>query len=139
MIEEGHIVGNHTVNHKCMPNLSDEEIKNEIMNLHNAVFEKFGYEMKYFRPPKGEFSQRVVKLAKDLGYTTVMWSSAYDDWDKEKQNREEYGKKKIIENIHNGCVLLLHSTSKDNSNILSDVITEINRMGYEFKSIDEFK
>ena len=111
MIEEGHIVGNHTVNHKCMPNLSDEEIKNEIMNLHNAVFEKFGYEMKYFRPPKGEFSQRVVKLAKDLGYTTVMWSSAYDDWDKEKQNREEYGKKKIIENIHNGCVLLLHSTS----------------------------
>ena len=90
MIEEGHIVGNHTVNHKCMPNLSDEEIKNEIMNLHNAVFEKFGYEMKYFRPPKGEFSQRVVKLAKDLGYTTVMWSSAYDDWDKEKQNNRKY-------------------------------------------------
>lgn len=138
MIEEGHIVGNHTVNHKCMPNLSDEEIKNEIMNLHNAVFEKFGYEMKYFRPPKGEFSQRVVKLARDLGYTTVMWSSAYDDWDKEKQNREEYGKKKIIENIHNGCVLLLHSTSKDNANILDNVLTKIKEEGYIIKNIDEF-
>lgn len=139
MIEEGHTVGNHTVNHKCMPNLNDEDVKKEIMNLHDAVFEKFGYEMKYFRPPKGEFSQRVIKIAKDLGYTTVMWSSAYDDWDKEKQNREEYGKKKILDNIHNGCVLLLHSTSKDNSNILSDVINNIRKMGYDFKSIEEFK
>lgn len=139
MIEDGHIVGNHTVNHKCLPNISDEEIKKEIMNLHNAVFEKFGYEMTYFRPPKGEFSQRVIKLVKDLGYTTVMWSSAYDDWDKNKQGREEYGKKKVLDNLHNGCVLLLHSTAKDNMNILSDIIKETRNMGYEFKSLDEFE
>ena len=139
MIEEGHIVGNHTVNHKCLPNISDEEIKKEIMELHNAVYEKFGYEMSYFRPPKGEFSERVVKLVKDLGYTTVMWSSAYDDWDKEKQGRLEYGKKKILDNVHNGCVLLLHSTSEDNCKILPDVINEVKNMGYEFKSIDEFE
>lgn len=139
MIEEGHIVGNHTVNHKCLPNLSDEEIKKEIMDLHNAVFEKFGYEMKYFRPPKGEFSQRVIDIVTKLNYTTVMWSSAYDDWDNEKQNREEYGKNKILDNIHNGCVLLLHATSKDNSVILDDVIKKTREMGYEFKNINEFE
>lgn len=138
MIEEGHVVGNHTVNHKCLPSLTDDEVKTEIMNLHNGVYERFGYEMKYFRPPKGEFSSRIIKLAKDLGYKTVMWSSAYDDWDREKQGRQEYGKKKIIDNIHNGCVLLLHATSSDNSEILSDIIEEIRNMGYEFCSIDEF-
>ena len=139
MIEEGHIVGNHTVNHKCLPNLTDDEVRNEIMNLHKGVYEKFGYEMKYFRPPKGEFSSRVISIAKDLGYTTVMWSSAYDDWDREKQGREEYGKKKIIDNIHNGCVLLLHATSKDNSEILGDVIDAIKNMEYEFESINNFE
>ena len=139
MIEEGHIVGNHTVNHKCMPELSDEDVKKEIMNLHNGVFEKFGYEMKYFRPPKGEFSERVISIANNLGYKAVMWSSAYDDWDKEKQNREEYGKKKILDNSHNGMVLLLHATSKDNSNILGDVIDEIRNMGYEFETLNNFE
>ena len=139
MIEEGHIVGNHTVNHKCLPNISDDEIRKEVMDLHNAVYEKFGYEMTYFRPPKGEFSERVIDVVTKLGYKTVMWSSAYDDWDVEKQNREEYGKTKIIDNMHNGCVLLLHATSKDNSVILGDVIKEIKNMGYEFKNINEFE
>lgn len=139
MIEEGHIVGNHTVNHKTMPELSNEDVQKEIMTLHGAVFEKFNYEMKYFRPPKGEFSERVIDIASNLGYKTVMWSSAYDDWDKAKQGREQYGKKKIIDNVHNGCVLLLHATSEDNSKILGDVIREIKSMGYEFSSLDNFE
>lgn len=139
MIEEGHIVGNHTVNHKTMPELSDEDVQKEIMTLHGAVYEKFDYEMKYFRPPKGEFSERVIDIASNLGYRTVMWSSAYDDWDKSKQGREEYGKKKIIDNVHNGCVLLLHATSEDNSKILGDVIREIKSMGYEFSSLESFE
>lgn len=138
MIEEGHIVGNHTVNHKCLPELSNEEIQKEIMALHGAVYEKFDYEMKYFRPPKGEFSERVIDIVSNLGYKTVMWSSAYDDWNRDRQGREEYGKKKILENIHNGCVLLLHATSEDNSKILGDVIRETRSMGYEFSSIDDF-
>lgn len=139
MIEEGHIVGNHTVNHKSLPDLTDDEIKNEIMNLHNALYEKFGYEMTYFRPPKGEFSSRVLSIAKELGYTAVLWSSAYDDWDESKQGREDYGKSKILGNLHNGCVLLLHGTSKDNSNILDYVIKEAINKGYTFKSLDEFE
>lgn len=139
MIEDGHIVGNHTVNHKNLVELSNEEIKKEVMDLHNAVFEKFGYEMKYFRPPKGEFSERVISIIKELGYESVMWSSAYDDWDKDKQNRCEYGKKKILDNAHNGSIILLHATSKDNSVILNDVIIELKNRGFEFKNIDNFK
>ena len=139
MIEEGHIVGNHTVNHKSLSSLTDDEIKNEIMVLHNALFEKFNYEMQYFRPPKGEFSQRVLNIVSGLNYKTVLWSFAYDDWDEAKQNREEYGKNKILDNLHNGSIILLHATSKDNSNILDDVIKEAKKMGYEFKSIKDFE
>lgn len=122
-----------------MPDLSDEEIKKEMQLLHTSMYEKFGYEMKYTRPPKGEFSQRTLSVTKSLGYTTVMWSFAYDDWDENKQGREEYAKEKILSNMHNGCVILLHATSKDNSNILDYVINEIKNMGYEFKTLDEFK
>lgn len=139
MIKENHIVGNHTVNHFSLPDLSDEELKNEIQTLHTAVYDKFGYEMKYLRPPKGEFSQRTLGITKSLGYTTVMWSFAYDDWNENKQGREQYATEKIISNIHNGCVILLHANSKDNCNILNDVINQIKNMGYEFKTLDEFK
>ena len=95
MIDEGHIIGNHTVNHKSMPSCNLETIKKEVMDLHTAVNEKFGYEMKFMRPPKGEYSERTVAYTNTLGYTTVMWSFAYDDWDEAKQGREEYGKKRF--------------------------------------------
>ena len=139
MISEGHIVGNHTVNHKSMPDIDDQEIKDEIMNLHEIMYEKFDYEMKYIRPPMGEFSQRTLSIMKNLGYTTVMWSLAYDDWDESKQGREEYGRNKVLSNIHNGAIILLHGTSKDNCNILDSLIKEIKDKGYEFKLLDEFK
>lgn len=138
MVEQGHIVGNHTVNHKSMPTLSDEQIKEEITKLHTAVFEKVGYEMKYLRPPMGEYSQRTLSIIQSLGYTTTMWSLAYDDWEEAKQGREEYAKEKILNNIHNGAVILLHGNSKDNANVLDTCIKEIKKMGYEFKTLDEF-
>lgn len=138
MVEDGHQIGNHTSRHKEMPNLTDEQMKEEITTLHTAVFEKTGYEMKYLRPPKGEYSQRCLSVIQSLGYTTTMWSLAYDDWDEQKQDRTDYGKQKIIDNIHNGAVILLHGTSKDNANILDYCIKEIRKMGYEFKSLDEF-
>lgn len=138
MISEGHIVGNHTVNHYSMPEISDDKIKTELLDLHAAVFEKTGYEMKYMRPPKGEFSERTLQLTSNLGYTTVMWSLAYDDFDENNQKGEEYAKKKILDNIHQGAVILLHATSKDNANVLDYCIKEIKNMGYEIKNIDEF-
>ncbi len=139
MIDEGHIIGNHTADHICMPESTEGQIKEDVMELHTALYDKFGYEMKYLRPPKGEYSEKSIAYTNTLGYTTVMWSFAYDDWDENKQGREEYGKQKILDNVHNGEVMLLHSTSKDNSNILDYCIKEIKNMGYQFKTLDEFE
>ena len=139
MIKEGHIVGNHTVNHKSMPEITDEEIKEEVMKLHQAVYEKFGYEMKYIRPPRGEFSERSIITTNNLGYRHVMWSFAYVDWDEKNQPNEEKAKKTVIDNLHNGEIILLHANSKTNANILDSVIKEIKAQGYEIKSLDEFK
>lgn len=138
MIDEGHIVGNHTVNHKSMPDLTDEKINSEIMDLHKAIYEKFGYEMKYIRPPMGEFSERTLSITNSLGYKTVMWSFAYEDWNEDKQPEEETAKQKILNNLHNGAIILLHGNSKTNTNILGDIIKEAKNMGYEFKSLDDF-
>lgn len=138
MIAEGHIVGNHTVNHKSMPSLNEEQIKDELLNLHSVVYEKYGYEMRYMRPPKGEYSEYSLDLTTKLGYIPVMWSFAYADWDEKKQPSYEDGINKIIENTHNGEIMLLHATSKTNMEILDTVIKKIKEIGYEFKSLDEF-
>lgn len=138
MINDGHIIGNHTVNHKSMPSLSEKNLTDEMMNLHTAIYEKYGYEMRYMRPPKGEYSERDLSICKNLGYTTVMWSFAYADWDEAKQPSQSEAIKKIIDNTHNGEIMLLHATSKTNMEVLDNVIKQIKNMGYEFKSLDEF-
>lgn len=139
MIKDGHAVGNHTVNHKDITAISEEELKKEVMDLHIAVQEKTGYEMKYFRPPKGEFNDSSIAFLKNLGYTSVLWSNAYDDWNTANQGRSDYGKKKLLDNLHNGCVLLIHSTSEDNMVLLDDFIKEARAMGYTFASLDNFE
>lgn len=140
MIDEGHIVGNHTVNHPSMPEVTnDEKLKSEIIGLHDYVKDLFDYEMEYLRPPKGEYSERTVAISKNLGYKTVLWSSAYDDWDVNKQDRLEYAKGMIVNYVHNGCVMLLHAVSKDNTALLGEIIDELRNKGYEFKSLDEFE
>ena len=121
-----------------MPDLTDEKINSEIMDLHKAIYEKFGYEMKYIRPPMGEFSERTLSITNSLGYKTVMWSFAYEDWNEDKQPEEETAKQKILNNLHNGAIILLHGNSKTNTNILGDIIKEAKNMGYEFKSLDDF-
>ena len=121
-----------------MPSLTEEEIRKEVLDLHQVMNEKFGYEMKYIRPPKGEFSERTLKITNSLGYKTVMWSFAYEDWNEDKQPDEEKSKQKILDNLHNGEIMLLHGNSKTNTNILDSVIKETKNMGYTFKSLDEF-
>ena len=138
MIDEGHIVGNHTVNHKSMPEISDEEIKTELMTLNQTLYEKFGYEMKYMRPPKGEFSERTLSITDSLGFKTVMWSFAYVDWNEDSQPSKEEAMNKVVSNFHNGEIMLLHATSKTNSEIMGDIIDEARNNGYEFKSLEEF-
>ena len=139
MVNEGHIVGNHTVNHKTLPEISDKEIDEEVMGLHQAIYEKTGYEMKYIRPPKGEYSERSLDATNKLGYTTVMWTFGYMDYDENKQKGTEYAKKIILDNLHNGEIMLLHGNSKDNANVLDEIIKSAKAEGYEFKSLDEFE
>lgn len=134
MIDEGHTVGNHSVSHPSLPKISIEEAKQEIMGLHNYVKEKFGYEMTEFRPPRGEFSERILQLANECGYKTVMWSFAYQDWDVDKQPNEAEALKKVTDAKHDGAIYLLHSVSKTNTNILGDVIDNLKKDGYSFKS-----
>ena len=121
-----------------MPDLSDEELKKEVMTLHQTIYEKYGYEMKYLRPPKGEYSERTLQLTDSLGYKSVMWSFAYVDWDEKKQPSREDAMKKIMDNLHNGEIMLLHATSRTNSEIMNDMIKKVKDEGYEFRSIDDF-
>ena len=139
MINEGHIIGNHTCSHPSLPSKTNEEIENELMKLHRAIFEKFNYDMKYMRPPKGEFNERTLKKTQELGYKTVMWSFAYFDWDEKKQPSIEESKKIIINNFHCGEIMLLHPNSKTNSEVLDSIIKEAQKEGYEFKTLEEFK
>ena len=139
MINEGHIVGNHTVNHKSMPELSDDEINSELMKLNQSLYEKFGYEMRYMRPPKGEFSERTLSITESLGFKTVMWSFAYVDWNEDNQPSQDEALNKILSNLHNGEVMLLHATSKTNSEIMGQIIEGAQNQGFEFKSLEEFK
>lgn len=122
-----------------MPSLSEEEIKKEVMDLHTSIYQKYGYDMKYIRPPKGEFSEKSIATTNSLGYKTIMWSFAYEDWNENKQPNESTAKEKILKNLHNGEIMLLHGNSKTNTNILDSVIKETKEMGYEFKSLEEFE
>ena len=139
MIQEGHTVANHTANHKDMTKFSNiEDFKEEIESLEKIYYEATGCNMpKYFRYPEGKFSQRSMQYLNDLGYKTIFWSFAYADWDNNNQMSPEEAKSKILSNIHNGAVLLLHPTSKTNADILKDVIVELKELGYKFGTLDE--
>ncbi|NSW89513.1 MAG: delta-lactam-biosynthetic de-N-acetylase [Firmicutes bacterium] len=136
MLDEGHQVGSHTVNHPSLPDLSYEELENELLGLENKFYEKFGVGFKYMRPPSGEYSERVLAAAQQLGYKTVFWSFAYDDWYTDKIRGADYAYNKVMENLHNGAVLLLHAVSKDNADALDRIIKDIKAQGYEIKPFD---
>lgn len=133
MVAEGHVIGNHSVNHKSMPTLSVEEQKNEYMQLHNYVKENFNYDMYLFRPPMGHFSEQSLAIAADLGYTTVLWSFAHVDWKVDAQPSHEEALNTTVERLHNGAIYLLHAVSESNTAILGDFIDKARELGYEFK------
>ena len=140
MIAEGHTVGNHTWSHPSLPDCFidpilrflkvPDELYSELSLLHDYVKKEFGYEMYVMRPPMGEFSERVLACAKDLGYTTVLWSFAYPDWDVNNQPDKDAAFKKITGKTHNGAVYLLHAVSETNSAILGDVLDFWKDSGY---------
>lgn len=130
MIDEGHVVGNHTMNHPSMPEISTEKATDEIMGLHEYIEKNFGYRMTLFRPPQGDFSVRTLALAQSLGYKTVHWSFGYSDWDPGKQPDEQTAYDTIISRSHPGEICLLHAVSSTNTAILGRVIDRWRDMGY---------
>lgn len=139
MIDEGHLVCNHTASHKDMTKCTSlEEFKAELDCLEEVYFEATGQKLApYYRPPEGKFNEASLQYAKALGYKTVFWSFAYADWDNARQMAPEEAKKKILSHVHNGEILLLHPTSATNAAILKDVICELKKEGYRFGSLDE--
>lgn len=135
MIDEGHTVGNHSMKHYSMPELSKEECEEEIISLHDYVMENYGIEMHLFRPPMGEFSEASLSYTEDCGYESVLWSFAYCDWDVNNQPDAASAKEKLISAAHSGAVYLLHSVSATNAEILGDVIDELARQGYRFEAL----
>lgn len=139
MADEGHTVCNHTNTHKDMTKFtSAEELGAELEALEALYREHIGGEMsKYYRPPEGKFDRRTMEYVHSLGYKTIFWSFAYADWDNNSQMSRDAANRKIMDNIHNGAVILLHPTSATNAEILGDVIRELKGQGYRFGTLDE--
>lgn len=141
MVSEGHTVGNHTATHPDMSVISSKDkFKNELSVLEEKYKAVTGTDMKkFYRPPQGKYSEDNLKMAHEMGYTTVFWSLAYVDWYENKQPSHEEAFKKLTERIHPGAIVLLHSTSKTNGEILDELLTRWESMGYTFRSIEELR
>ncbi len=139
MVAEGHIVGNHTAHHYDMSKISDmESFSKELKELEDLYQQAVGEPLpKYYRPPQGIYSQENLEMAQKLGYKTVFWSLAYVDWNNDSQPTKEEAFSKLLPRIHNGAVVLLHSTSKTNADILDELLTQWENMGYTFGSIED--
>lgn len=137
MNAEGHLVCNHTATHKNLANASKEKIAEELRNLEQACKDVGIRTAPYFRPPEGSFSRELLLCARELGYKTVFWSFAYADWDNERQMPPSKALRCVMDNIHNGAVLLLHPTSATNVEILPSIIAELKSQGYRFGTLDE--
>ena len=139
MVEEGHIVGNHTMHHPDMSKISEKEaFEKELKDLEELFHRTTGKDLpKYYRPPQGIYSEENLRLAKELGYRTVFWSLAYADWNNDAQPTAQQAFDKLIPRIHNGAVVLLHSTSKTNGEILDELLTKWEDMGYTFGNLEE--
>ncbi len=139
MVNEGHIVGNHTQTHPDMSQIADKEafIK-ELSAVEDAYFSITGQKMpKLYRPPRGIYSEENLKMAKELGYKTVFWSLAYVDWYENDQPTADFAFSKLVPRIHDGAIVLLHSTSATNAAILDELLTRWEDLGYNFASIEE--
>lgn len=139
MAAEGHTVGNHTYHHPDMSKISSKEaFEKELGDLEKLYEETTGQTMKkFYRPPQGKYSESNLQMAKDMGYSTFFWSLAYVDWYQDKQPSKEEAFKKLLGRIHPGAIVLLHSTSSTNAQILDELLTKWEEMGYTFKSLDQ--
>lgn len=141
MKDEGHVVGNHTMNHADLTKISDPAVfAKEVTGLSEAYQEITGEAMpRYLRPPEGKYSEQSIQMSDELGYKTIFWSFAYKDWLNDDQPTAEAAKSKILERTHPGAIILLHSNSATNAQILSDVVQQWREQGYTLKSLNDFQ
>ena len=139
MINEGHLVCNHTANHKDMSKISSiKDFKAELDELNSVMLEYVGREaLPFYRPPEGKFSRDNLMWANELGYKTIFWSCAYDDWDNGRQMDREKALDKLLSRLHNGEILLLHPTSDTNAAILDELLTTLESKGFRFGNLFE--
>ena len=139
MLNEGHLIGSHTENHKIMPTLSNEEFVEELNSIYRKLKSVLGndFTMCYYRPPQGAATPRDLALANYLGYHTTFWSFAYGDYNTENQPDPAASLQKMKDYLQPGCVYLLHAVSKTNATVLGDLIDYIRSEGYEIRRIDQ--
>lgn len=138
MIDEGHIVGNHSSTHPSFPKITRTQMAEEIATLDNYLRENFGYSSPYFRFPSGEHSECALELVTAIGFKSVFWSAAYADWDTSTQKGAEYAFSTVTSRFHPGAVILLHAVSRDNAEALGSIIDEARNQGYTFRTLDEY-
>lgn len=136
MLDEGHQVGNHSITHPSLPEASLADLEKELWGLEKNFSEKYGKGFKYMRPPRGEYSERTMAAAKQLGYKTVFWSFAYRDFEVDNQKGADYAYDMVMKNLHNGAVFLLHAVSRDNAEALDRIIKDIRAQGYSINPFD---
>lgn len=137
MIKEGHIVGNHSTTHPSFPEISREKMAEEIITCDNYLRTNFGYTSRFFRFPKGEYSESALELVESLGFTSVFWSLSYSDWDTDNQKGADYAFDRVTKRLHPGAIILLHAVSSDNARALGKIIDFATSNGYIFKSLED--
>ena len=139
MVVEGHTVGNHTWHHPEMSKISDAaSFEKELKDVETLYQKITGEELtRFYRPPQGKYNTQNLQMAGDLGYKTFFWSLAYVDWIQDQQPTKEAAFDKLLKRIHPGAVVLLHSTSSTNAQILDELLTKWEEMGYHFAPLSE--
>lgn len=138
MVNEGHIVGNHSYHHPDMTTISDDKIREELRLVKEEFTKLTGStHMQYLRPPRGVFSERVLAVSNAEGYQSVFWSLAFVDWKTDQQKGAQYAYDNVLKQIHPGAVILLHAVSSDNASALPKIIDDLQKRGYVFKSLDD--
>lgn len=138
MVDEGHIIGNHSYHHPDFSILTKDAVKEELETLESAVGEVSDQkELRYLRPPRGIFNEQTLKWSNELGYTHIFWSLAFADWKTDQQKGGDYAYNSVTEQIHPGAIILLHTVSSDNADALARIIKDLRKDGYTFKSLDD--
>ena len=136
MVDEGHLVGNHTYDHPNLATVSKERFMVEMHRAEEKFYEITGQEMtKYLRPPEGRFNQEMLDWAREAGYYTILWSLAYVDWHVDGQKGGAHAHAQVMKRLHPGAIILLHSTSSDNADAMADLVPSIREAGFEFRSL----